>query len=106
MSPKATVNRYLVETLGFRHALMVETFIFCWLLFEVAEDREPDNIEELAEAMSRNPATLYRWQQDFRRAFPDVATPHQLVPGFREQLGGRITPKRVGAADLAGLGLA
>jgi transposase-like protein len=85
---------------------MVETFIFCWVLFEVAEDREPVNIEELAEAMSRNPATLYRWQQDFRRAFPDLATPHQLVPAFREQLGQRITPQRVGSTELGGLGLA
>ncbi len=107
MSPKKpkpmTVNLYLVELLGVRRALTCQTFMFCWTMYEVAEGREPVNIEELAEAMGRNPATLYRWQQDFRKAFPKLATPHEMTELLRQRLGERLTPKRVGDVRLDGL---
>jgi hypothetical protein len=104
VSPKGqTLNAYLAKTLGVRRALTCETFMMVWGWFEIAEGREPANIEELAEAMGRSPKTLYRWQQDFRRAFPGESTPSRLMGPARAVLQEKLTVKRLGAVELRSL---
>ncbi len=100
-----TVNEYLVRTLGLRRALTCEMFIMVWGLFEAAEERPPRNIEELAEAMGRHPASVYRWLVDFRKAFPDHSDPGVLMEPLREALAEKWTVKRVGAVPVGSLGV-
>ncbi len=100
-----TVNEYLVRTLGVRRALMCETFIMVWALFEAAEGRPPRNIEELAEAMGRHPASVYRWLADYRKAFPDHSDPGEFMPAVREAVAQKWTVKRVGAVPAGVFGV-
>lgn len=77
---KQTVNSHLVKELGPRRALMVETFVMLWALYRATNDgRDPERIEDLADAIGRDRATLFRWQSDFREAFPKWKTPGDLL---------------------------
>ncbi len=100
-----TINEHLVGVLGFRRALTCESFMMLWAMFEAAEGREPRNVEELAEAMGRHPASVYRWLADFRQAFPEHSTPGELMGPLREALGEKMTVKRVGAIPAGQLGV-
>jgi hypothetical protein len=74
-----TVNALLVKRLGYRRALNVEVFVMLWTMFVTVEGRTPENLDELADSIGRDRATVYRWQSFFREAFPQWATPQELL---------------------------
>jgi hypothetical protein len=57
----------------------VLTFIQLWSLYRATEKRDPENMEELADALGRHRASLYRWRQDYREVFPEFDTPGELL---------------------------
>jgi hypothetical protein len=51
-----------------------------WAMFRAANDgQDPQKIEELADAIGKNRATVFRWQADFREALPEYSTPGDLL---------------------------
>ena len=64
---------------GLQRSLTVMTFIELWAMYRVAEHGDPVNIEELASALGRSPASLYSWQADFRKVFDEFGTPGELL---------------------------
>lgn len=83
--PRETVNKRLARALGFRRATVVLSFVMVWSLFRELYDRDPETIDELAEEMERSRATVFRWQADFRVAFPEYSTPGDLLDAMHVQ---------------------
>jgi hypothetical protein len=89
VSPKPMLERdRLAREFGLKQALNVQALVALWALFELAEGRPPANVDELAEAVGRSRATVYRWMQAFRLAYPGQ-DPQQVVDLARQQLATR-----------------
>lgn len=101
MVRKQTVNAILVKRLGIRRAINVEIFIMCWSVFRQTNDRDPDSLDELADVIEKDRATLFRWQSDFREALDNRwSTPGEFLDAHK--VGGLITPKQVGKLHFGG----
>jgi hypothetical protein len=95
-----TINRHLVDQLGVRRALLVEAFVMLWSLYRATHDGDdPRSIEELAAEIGKSNAQVYRWQQDFRQAFPDWRTPGDLLDHYG--LATALTVRQVGLLGVA-----
>ena len=99
---KQTVNAYLVRKLGVTRALYVETFVMLWAMYSAANDgNDPARIDDLADAIGKNRATVFRWQSDFREAFPEWSTPRDLLDALGIGRERAVTLRQVGALTWA-----
>jgi hypothetical protein len=78
--------------IGYRNAGIRATarglkFALGWGLATAELGREPESVEEYAEAMEESRATAFRDQQAFRKAFPKETTPLRMnqVSGAQER---------------------
>lgn len=76
---RETLNGALARRIGLKRALYVEVFVMLWAMYEAANGEEPATIEALAGEIGKSPATVYRWQADYREAFPQWSTPRDLL---------------------------
>lgn len=83
--PRETVSTRLVRALGWRRATVVLSFVMVWSMFRELYDRDPESIDELATEIERERTTVFRWQADFRRAFPEFSTPGDLLDAVNVQ---------------------
>jgi hypothetical protein len=90
----------LVKTLGVRRALSVEAFVMLWSLYVATEGHDPERIEDLADAIGRDRATVFRWQSDFRHAFPQWSTPRDLLDYARVKRDRGINVRQVARLSL------
>jgi hypothetical protein len=101
---KQTVNSYLVKRLGVRRALAVEAFVIMWAMFSATHDgRDPVNIQEFAEEIGKDQATVYRWREWYREAFPDWVTPRELLDHMNVPRTKVMTPRQLGKRSLGGV---
>lgn len=76
----------------------VLTFIQLWSLYRATEHRDPVNMEELADAVGRSRASLFRWQADYREAFPEFDTPGELLDAIGAK--GPLNVRALGSVDV------
>jgi hypothetical protein len=68
----------LVRGGGWRNTIKLASFVFDWVMLEGELGREV-GIEEFGQSWSeRNRRTAYRRLAEFRKAFPECSTPHDL----------------------------
>jgi hypothetical protein len=86
-----TVSAVLVRKLGMRRATVIGAFIALWSMYRTAEGGDPRTIDELADALQRDRATVFRWLADFRECFPQWSDPGELLDaaGVKSQ----VTPR-------------
>jgi len=76
--PEPLVN-YLQRTVGVWRAAKVAGFIVAWGIYSDSLPKgEPRDIVDCGRYWRRSRASIYREQQEFRKAFPDHDTPEEL----------------------------
>jgi hypothetical protein len=80
---------------------MVETFVMLWAMYGAVNGRDPETIDELAEEIGRDRSTLFRWQADFREAFPKWSTPRDLLDHAGVPMGKPVSVRQVAALEVA-----
>jgi len=103
MARKLTVNQHLVNKLGVRRALMVETFVMLWAMYAAVEGEDPASIDAMAEEIGRDRATLFRWQSYFREAFAaqEWQTPRDLLDAAHIARTRPVSVRQVGKLGMA-----
>lgn len=76
--PVKTVGALMIVRLGFRRAMTCAGFITSWSMHRNLYGGEA-TVEMVAEDLGVSRATVFRWQQDFREAFPEFSTPGDLL---------------------------
>jgi hypothetical protein len=75
-----TVGAVLIRELGMRRATVIAAYISLWSLYRATEGgNDPATVEEFADAIQRDRASVFRWQSDFRQVFPQWADPGELL---------------------------
>jgi hypothetical protein len=77
----------LVQRVGLRRATVIMMFVSLWSLYKLTEGEYPTRADELADAIERDQATVYRWLAEFREAFEPEgwSTPTDLLTWAGEQ---------------------
>jgi hypothetical protein len=90
---KRTVGSVLIDQLGFRRATVIAAFISLWAMYRATEGNDPRTVDELADALQRDRATVFRWLADFRECFPQWSDPGQLLDAAGIDVTRSVTPR-------------
>lgn len=95
-----TLAHDLQKRVGFRRSVTLLRFVWLWALFVEVEKRDPENIDEFAEAFGVDRATAYRWQSFLREAYPEAETPAWVLGRLRKPAK-QVTMREFGQARWA-----
>ena len=102
MAKRETVTLYLKRKVGWRRAVTIEMFVMLWALYVASEGHDPASITEFADALKRDRATCFRWQRDFREAFPMYDSPREFLDAHGAKRGDTPNVRQIGGWTVLG----